>query len=158
MRQSALHCFLAVVKCVEKRVLYGYWSSFIPDAPGIGSPPSLTLVTITLKDPSPKVARHALEFANDTKTVLSQTSGNSRSVSVTSTGAGGVAAGALRSPGRFSSVSLGSRGHQRAPASLHAPLGHAGRQLEGAAPLPPAGAASRVVVSDSHAGHKGTVM
>ncbi|XP_026794169.3 HEAT repeat-containing protein 6 [Pangasianodon hypophthalmus] len=61
VRQSALHCFLAVVKCVEKRVLYGYWSSFIPDAPGIGSPPSLTLVTIALKDPSPKVRAASLQ-------------------------------------------------------------------------------------------------
>ncbi len=55
VRQSALQCFLAVVKCVEKRILYGYWSSFVPDAPGIGGPPPLTLLTIALKDPSPKV-------------------------------------------------------------------------------------------------------
>ncbi|KAK3555756.1 hypothetical protein QTP86_028957, partial [Hemibagrus guttatus] len=61
VRQSALNCFLAVVKCVEKRVLYGYWSSFIPDAPGIGSPPSLTLITIALKDPSPKVRAVSLQ-------------------------------------------------------------------------------------------------
>lgn len=58
VRQSALHCFLALLRSVDKRVLYGYWSSFIPDAPGIGSPPSLTLITITLKDPSPKVLQH----------------------------------------------------------------------------------------------------
>lgn len=57
VRQSALQCFLAVVKCVEKRILYGYWSSFVPDAPGIGGPPPLTLLTIALKDPSPKVKR-----------------------------------------------------------------------------------------------------
>ncbi|KAF7697323.1 hypothetical protein HF521_005741 [Silurus meridionalis] len=61
VRQSALHCFLAAVKCVEKKVLYGYWSYFIPDAPGIGSPPSLTLVTIALKDPSPKVRAASLQ-------------------------------------------------------------------------------------------------
>ncbi|XP_036444533.1 HEAT repeat-containing protein 6 [Colossoma macropomum] len=61
VRQSALQCFLAVVKSVEKRVLYGYWSSFIPDAPGIGSPPSLTLLTIALKDPSPKVRAGSLQ-------------------------------------------------------------------------------------------------
>ncbi|XP_062868208.1 HEAT repeat-containing protein 6 [Trichomycterus rosablanca] len=61
VRQSALHCFLALVRCVDKRVLYGYWSSFIPDTPGIGSPPSLTLVTITLKDPSPKVRAASLQ-------------------------------------------------------------------------------------------------
>uniref|UniRef100_A0AAR2KRE3 HEAT repeat-containing protein 6 n=1 Tax=Pygocentrus nattereri TaxID=42514 RepID=A0AAR2KRE3_PYGNA len=61
VRQSALQCFLAVVKSVEKRVLYGYWSSFIPDTPGIGSPPSLTLITIALKDPSPKVRAGSLQ-------------------------------------------------------------------------------------------------
>ncbi|XP_066502758.1 HEAT repeat-containing protein 6 isoform X2 [Hoplias malabaricus] len=61
VRQSTLQCFLAVVKSVEKRILYGYWSSFIPDAPGIGSPPSLTLLTIALKDPSPKVRAGALQ-------------------------------------------------------------------------------------------------
>ncbi|KAL4608428.1 HEAT repeat-containing protein 6-like [Arapaima gigas] len=61
VRQGALHCFLAVVKCVEKRLLYGYWSSFVPDAPGTGSPPPLTLLTIVLKDPSPKVRAGSLQ-------------------------------------------------------------------------------------------------
>uniref|UniRef100_A0A4W4GWS9 HEAT repeat-containing protein 6 n=1 Tax=Electrophorus electricus TaxID=8005 RepID=A0A4W4GWS9_ELEEL len=61
VRQGALHCFLAVVKCVEKKVLYGYWSSFIPNAPGIGSPPSLTLLNIALKDPSPKARAGSLQ-------------------------------------------------------------------------------------------------
>ena len=55
MRQSALHCLLAVVRGVEKRMLYGYWSSFIPDAPMAGPPP-LTLLSIVLKDSSPKVS------------------------------------------------------------------------------------------------------
>ncbi|XP_056586118.1 HEAT repeat-containing protein 6 [Triplophysa dalaica] len=61
VRQSALQCFLGVVRCVEKRVLYGYWSSFVPDAPGIGGPPPLTLLTIALKDPSPKVRAGSLQ-------------------------------------------------------------------------------------------------
>lgn len=61
VRQSALQCFLALVRCVEKRVLYGYWSSFVPDAPGIGGPPPLTLLTIALKDPSPKVRAGSLQ-------------------------------------------------------------------------------------------------
>uniref|UniRef100_G3QBL3 HEAT repeat-containing protein 6 n=1 Tax=Gasterosteus aculeatus aculeatus TaxID=481459 RepID=G3QBL3_GASAC len=60
LRQGALHCLLAVVKGVEKRTLYGYWSSFMPDSP-IGGPPPLTLVTIILKDPSPKVRACALQ-------------------------------------------------------------------------------------------------
>ncbi|KAJ0004517.1 hypothetical protein NQD34_010731 [Periophthalmus magnuspinnatus] len=60
VRQGALLCLLAVVKGVEKRTLYGYWSSFIPDSP-IGGPPQLTLLTIILKDPSPKVRTCALQ-------------------------------------------------------------------------------------------------
>ncbi|KAF7665262.1 hypothetical protein LDENG_00141990 [Lucifuga dentata] len=58
--QGALHCLLAVVKAVEKRTLYGYWSSFIPESP-VGGPPPLTLLTIILKDPSPKVRACALQ-------------------------------------------------------------------------------------------------
>lgn len=68
VRQGALHCLLAVVKAVEKRTLYGYWSSFIPDSPIGGSPP-LTLVTIILKDLSPKVQHthtHTVQFWTDT--------------------------------------------------------------------------------------------
>uniref|UniRef100_A0A665U8S1 HEAT repeat-containing protein 6 n=1 Tax=Echeneis naucrates TaxID=173247 RepID=A0A665U8S1_ECHNA len=60
VRQGALHCLLAVVKGVEKRTLYGYWSSFIPDSP-VGGPPPLNLLTIILKDPSPKVRASALQ-------------------------------------------------------------------------------------------------
>ncbi|KAF0038365.1 hypothetical protein F2P81_008849 [Scophthalmus maximus] len=60
VRQGALHCLQAVVKGVEKRTLYGYWSSFIPEAP-IGGRPSLTLLTIICKDPSPKVRECALQ-------------------------------------------------------------------------------------------------
>ncbi|XP_074467012.1 HEAT repeat-containing protein 6 [Sebastes fasciatus] len=60
VRQGALHCLVTVVKGVEKRTLYGYWSSFIPDAP-IGGPPPLNLLTIILKDPSPKVRACALQ-------------------------------------------------------------------------------------------------
>ncbi|CAL1573479.1 unnamed protein product [Knipowitschia caucasica] len=60
VRQGALLCLLAAVKSVEKRSLYGYWSSFIPDSP-IGGPPQLTLLTTILKDPSPKVRACALQ-------------------------------------------------------------------------------------------------
>ncbi|KAK2111388.1 HEAT repeat-containing protein 6, partial [Saguinus oedipus] len=38
----------------KKKVLYGYWSAFIPDTPELGSPQSVSLMTLTLKDPSPK--------------------------------------------------------------------------------------------------------
>ncbi|NXY85181.1 HEAT6 protein, partial [Alcedo cyanopectus] len=61
VRQGALACFLSTVKSIEKRVLYGYWSAFVPDAPGIGSPQSVSLMTIALKDPSPKTRTCALQ-------------------------------------------------------------------------------------------------
>ncbi|KFO92980.1 HEAT repeat-containing protein 6, partial [Buceros rhinoceros silvestris] len=61
VRQGALACFLSAIKSVEKRVLYGYWSAFVPDAPGIGSPQSVSLMTIALKDPSPKTRACALQ-------------------------------------------------------------------------------------------------
>nr|XP_020508665.1 HEAT repeat-containing protein 6 [Labrus bergylta] len=60
VRQGALHCLLAVVKSIEKRTLYSFWSSFIPDSP-IGGLPPLTLLTIILKDLSPKVRACALQ-------------------------------------------------------------------------------------------------
>lgn len=63
VRQGALACFLSAIKSVEKRVLYGYWSAFVPDAPGIGSPQSVSLMTIALKDPSPKVRQFGAENA-----------------------------------------------------------------------------------------------
>ncbi|XP_041054234.1 HEAT repeat-containing protein 6 isoform X1 [Carcharodon carcharias] len=61
VRQGALACFLSTIKSIEKKVLYGYWSSFIADAPGIGSPQAVSLMTIALKDPSPKVRAGALQ-------------------------------------------------------------------------------------------------
>ncbi|XP_072909440.1 HEAT repeat-containing protein 6 [Hemitrygon akajei] len=61
VRQGALSCFLSTIKSIEKKVLYGYWSSFISDAPGIGSPQAVSLMTIALKDPSPKVRAGALQ-------------------------------------------------------------------------------------------------
>uniref|UniRef100_A0A8D2LXI8 HEAT repeat-containing protein 6 n=1 Tax=Varanus komodoensis TaxID=61221 RepID=A0A8D2LXI8_VARKO len=61
VRHGALTCFLSTVKSIEKRVLYGYWSAFVPDAPAIGSPQSMSLMTIALKDPSPKMRACALQ-------------------------------------------------------------------------------------------------
>ena len=58
VRQGALACFLSTIKSIEKKVLYGYWSAFVPDTPELGSPQSVSLMTLTLKDPSPKV-RHS---------------------------------------------------------------------------------------------------
>ncbi|XP_043574842.1 HEAT repeat-containing protein 6 [Chiloscyllium plagiosum] len=61
VRQGALSCFLSTIKSLEKKVLYGYWSSFIADIPSIGSPQAVSLMTIALKDPSPKVRAAALQ-------------------------------------------------------------------------------------------------
>ncbi|XP_043910839.1 HEAT repeat-containing protein 6 [Protopterus annectens] len=61
VRQGALICFLSTVKSLEKKVLYGYWSSFVPDTSAIGSPHSVSLMTIALKDPSPKTRASALQ-------------------------------------------------------------------------------------------------
>ncbi|XP_058020180.1 HEAT repeat-containing protein 6 isoform X2 [Ahaetulla prasina] len=61
VRQAALICFLSTVKSIEKKVLYGYWSAFIPDEPGIGSPQTLSLMTIALKDPSAKTRACAFQ-------------------------------------------------------------------------------------------------
>ncbi|KAK1331093.1 hypothetical protein QTO34_009041 [Cnephaeus nilssonii] len=55
VRQGALACFLSTIKSIEKKVLYGYWSAFVSDTPELGSPQSVSLMTLTLKDPSPKV-------------------------------------------------------------------------------------------------------
>uniref|UniRef100_A0A8B9XCL5 HEAT repeat-containing protein 6 n=1 Tax=Bos mutus grunniens TaxID=30521 RepID=A0A8B9XCL5_BOSMU len=61
VRQGALACFLSTIKSIEKRVLYGYWSAFVPDTPELGSPQSVSLMTLTLKDPSPKTRACALQ-------------------------------------------------------------------------------------------------
>uniref|UniRef100_A0A8D2B6Q2 HEAT repeat-containing protein 6 n=1 Tax=Sciurus vulgaris TaxID=55149 RepID=A0A8D2B6Q2_SCIVU len=61
VRQGALACFLSTIKSIEKKVLYGYWSAFVPDTPELGSPQSLSLMTLALKDPSPKTRACALQ-------------------------------------------------------------------------------------------------
>ncbi|KAM4795796.1 HEAT repeat-containing protein 6 [Rhinophrynus dorsalis] len=61
VRQGALSCFLSTIKSIEKKVLYGYWSAFVPDIPGIGSPHSVSLMTVALKDHSPKTRACALQ-------------------------------------------------------------------------------------------------
>ncbi|XP_039112289.1 HEAT repeat-containing protein 6 [Hyaena hyaena] len=61
VRQGALACFLSTIKSIEKKILYGYWSAFVPDTPELGSPQSVSLMTLTLKDPSPKTRACALQ-------------------------------------------------------------------------------------------------
>ncbi|XP_059171734.1 HEAT repeat-containing protein 6-like isoform X2 [Physella acuta] len=55
VRQSALSCFLNIVRVIDKKVMFGYWSSFIPDTSlSINSPQMQSLFTTILKDPAPK--------------------------------------------------------------------------------------------------------
>ncbi|XP_041349716.1 HEAT repeat-containing protein 6-like [Gigantopelta aegis] len=55
VRQSAFGCLHTIVRNVDKRIIFGYWSAFIPDSAGPGNTPQLqTLFTAILKDPSPK--------------------------------------------------------------------------------------------------------
>ncbi|XP_053562911.1 HEAT repeat-containing protein 6 [Bombina bombina] len=61
VRQGALSCFLSTIKSIEKKIFYGYWSAFVPDMPGIGCPQSVSLMTIALKDHSPKTRACALQ-------------------------------------------------------------------------------------------------
>ncbi|EDO41325.1 predicted protein, partial [Nematostella vectensis] len=52
VRQTALGCLQAVVKGMNKKVMFGYWSSFIPDTTTSGC--SWSLFSIILRDPSPR--------------------------------------------------------------------------------------------------------
>ncbi|KAM3933702.1 HEAT repeat-containing protein 6 [Leptodactylus fuscus] len=61
VRQGALSCFLSTIKSIEKKVLYGYWSAFVPDMPGVGSPQSVSLMTVVLRDYSSKTRACALQ-------------------------------------------------------------------------------------------------
>ncbi|KAM9320166.1 HEAT repeat-containing protein 6 [Gastrophryne carolinensis] len=61
VRQGTISCFLSTIKSIEKKVLYGYWSAFVPDMPAIGSPQSVSLMTVILKDYSPKTRASALQ-------------------------------------------------------------------------------------------------
>ena len=42
--------------------MFGYWSAFVPDSPGVGTGQggSTTLFTVIMKDPSPRVRTGAL--------------------------------------------------------------------------------------------------
>ncbi|CAG5122678.1 unnamed protein product [Candidula unifasciata] len=56
VRQSALNCFLNIVRIIDKKIMFGYWSSFIPDVGFTASTPQLqqSLFTTILRDPSPR--------------------------------------------------------------------------------------------------------
>ncbi|KAJ8043677.1 HEAT repeat-containing protein 6 [Holothuria leucospilota] len=55
VRHASLGCLHSVFKNTEKRVLFGYWSFFVPDAPvGTSGPPPQTLFTSILKENNAK--------------------------------------------------------------------------------------------------------
>ncbi|RWS29336.1 HEAT repeat-containing protein 6-like isoform X1 [Leptotrombidium deliense] len=64
IRIACYESLCAVVKKVEKRTLFGYWSSFIPDSSGIGTT-EFSVITTVLKDPSAKVRYKALYFLHE---------------------------------------------------------------------------------------------
>ncbi|OWF39764.1 HEAT repeat-containing protein 6-like [Mizuhopecten yessoensis] len=75
VRQCALVCLHTVIKTTDRRLMFGYWSSFIPDSSAAGNSPQVqTLFTIILKDPSPKCRMGALAaltaLVDGTKTFL----------------------------------------------------------------------------------------
>ncbi|XP_068749728.1 HEAT repeat-containing protein 6-like isoform X2 [Montipora capricornis] len=51
VRLNVLLCFQAIIKSTDKKVLFGYWSSFVPDNTMSSS---WSLFTTILKDPTPK--------------------------------------------------------------------------------------------------------
>ncbi|XP_054717303.1 HEAT repeat-containing protein 6-like [Uloborus diversus] len=61
IRQNAYQSLLAVVKVAEKKLMFGYWSSFFPDSPSFcGIVASQNIFTTILKDPSSQVRFSAL--------------------------------------------------------------------------------------------------
>lgn len=149
MRQGALHCLLSVVKGAEKRTLYGYWSSFIPDSP-VGRPSPLSLLTIVLKDPSPKV-RRSLTCV----TVVFDTCGCSSPLSSLPAGACVCTSGALSNAGWLPSVPGCGRRHGVSSDILHPFLLLASHCDQRTAPRSKSGSAGRDLASDAHTGHKG---
>lgn len=55
VRHASLGCLHTVFKNTEKKVLFGYWSFFVPDAPlAVSGPPPQTLFTSILKENNSK--------------------------------------------------------------------------------------------------------
>uniref|UniRef100_T1J2K0 HEAT repeat-containing protein 6 n=1 Tax=Strigamia maritima TaxID=126957 RepID=T1J2K0_STRMM len=61
VRMCAHMTLQSVIKNTDKKIIFGYMPSFLPDSPTcFGVPQSQTLLTSILKDPSPKVRTNAL--------------------------------------------------------------------------------------------------
>ncbi|XP_052270212.1 HEAT repeat-containing protein 6-like isoform X2 [Dreissena polymorpha] len=76
VRQCALSCFFWIAKFSDKKVMFSYWSSFIPDSQSsTNASNAQSLLNIVLKDPSPKCRMGALAalsiLLDNTKLLLS---------------------------------------------------------------------------------------
>lgn len=61
VRQAALGCLYAIIKFTDRKLIFGYWMSFVPDLPVIGNTQHVrSLLTIIIRDPSPKCRLGAL--------------------------------------------------------------------------------------------------
>lgn len=66
IRQNAYACLQAVFKVMEKKLVFGYWSSFLPDSSSsVGASYSMNIFSTILKDPSPQVRFGALSLLAD---------------------------------------------------------------------------------------------
>ncbi|KRT79059.1 HEAT domain-containing protein [Oryctes borbonicus] len=84
IRQAALNLFLKISKTIDKRTMFSYWSSFIPD----GSPSGThSICTCILKDPSPSTRLMALNvlltLLSSSKLYLSQAESSEKSTAFT---------------------------------------------------------------------------
>ncbi|GJQ86916.1 hypothetical protein Trydic_g11786 [Trypoxylus dichotomus] len=84
LRQAALNLFLKISKTIDKRTMFSYWSSFIPD----GSPSGThSICTCILKDPSPSTRSLALNvlltLLSSSKLYLSQAESSEKSTAFT---------------------------------------------------------------------------
>ena len=64
IRLASYECLLSVVKSFDKKLLFGFWTYFIPDSSSHLFPNFNILITI-LKDPNPKVRLSAIEFLTE---------------------------------------------------------------------------------------------
>ncbi|RWS14384.1 hypothetical protein B4U79_17235 [Dinothrombium tinctorium] len=64
IRINSYECLCCIVQQAEKKFIFGYWSSFIPDNSGVGTT-EFSVLTSILKDPTLKARRIALCFLRE---------------------------------------------------------------------------------------------
>ncbi|XP_023237613.1 HEAT repeat-containing protein 6-like [Centruroides sculpturatus] len=65
VRQHAFVGLQAVVRVTDKKTMFGYWLSFLPDSPSASIPQPQTILLSILKDPSPQVRAAAISVLTD---------------------------------------------------------------------------------------------